>query len=136
MNEDIRRARRGPALGLGATLLIAFAAIQARAADPERVLAAQALYDQATAEMEAKDYPSACSKLEEVTRLVPEGLGAKLTLGQVSGAVLAAGVVLVTVPQSNETPQSLEKRKRGARPDHSAAQVSLGLGGVLIHGSW
>ncbi|WP_437942609.1 tetratricopeptide repeat protein [Sorangium sp. So ce341] len=43
---------------------------------------AQALYDQATAEMDAGRFASACGKLEEVTRLVPDGLGAKLTLGQ------------------------------------------------------
>ncbi|WP_437729270.1 hypothetical protein [Sorangium sp. So ce861] len=45
-------------------------------------MTAQALYEQATAEMDAGSFESACGKLEEVTRLVPDGLGAKLTLGQ------------------------------------------------------
>ncbi len=48
----------------------------------ESEAAAQTLYDEATAEMDAHRYDAACPKLEEVTRLVPEGLGARLTLAQ------------------------------------------------------
>lgn len=70
------------ALSLSIGLLLAPAAARAQAVAPETALAAQALYDQATAEMDEKRYASACPKLEEVTRLVPEGLGAKLTLGE------------------------------------------------------
>lgn len=44
--------------------------------------AAQALYDRAVELMAAKSYDHACPKLEEVTRLVPEGIGAKLTLAE------------------------------------------------------
>jgi hypothetical protein len=51
-------------------------------ADPQRALTAQALYEQATSEMDAGAYAAACPKLEEVTRLIPDGLGAKLTLAQ------------------------------------------------------
>ncbi|WP_437726692.1 hypothetical protein [Sorangium sp. So ce861] len=50
--------------------------------DRQAAVAAQALYDQATAEMDAGNFASACGKLEEVTRLVPDGLGAKMTLAQ------------------------------------------------------
>lgn len=62
--------------------LLAPAAARAQAVDPQKALAAQALYDQASAEMDEKKYASACRKLEEVTRLVPDGIGAKLTLGE------------------------------------------------------
>ncbi|WP_437681522.1 hypothetical protein [Sorangium sp. So ce131] len=62
--------------------LLSPAAARAQAVDPQKALAAQALYEQASAEMDEKKYASACRKLEEVTRLVPEGLGAKLTLGE------------------------------------------------------
>ncbi|XXT20955.1 hypothetical protein WME94_05215 [Sorangium sp. So ce429] len=55
---------------------------QAQRVDRHAALTAQALYEQATAEMDAGSFASACGKLEEVTRLVPDGLGAKLTLGQ------------------------------------------------------
>lgn len=55
--------------------------------DPQAAAAAQALYAKATADMDAKDFASACRKLEEVTRLAPEGLGAKLTLGDCYAAL-------------------------------------------------
>lgn len=61
--------------------LLAAGPVSAQVVDPQTALAAQALYDQATAEMDAGNYASACRKLEEVIRLVPEGIGAKLTLG-------------------------------------------------------
>jgi tetratricopeptide (TPR) repeat protein len=44
--------------------------------------AAQALFDSADELMKRKDYAAACPKLEEVTRLIPDGLGAKLTLAE------------------------------------------------------
>src|SRR5687767_9621195 len=44
--------------------------------------AAQALYERAVELMAQKAYADACPKLEEVTRLVPDGLGAKLTLAE------------------------------------------------------
>lgn len=46
----------------------------------ERDAAAQALYTEATGAMDRGDYAAACPKLEEVVRLAPEGIGAKLTL--------------------------------------------------------
>jgi hypothetical protein len=48
----------------------------------QRAVSAQALYEQATSEMDAGSYASACPKLEEVTRLIPDGIGAKLTLAR------------------------------------------------------
>jgi hypothetical protein len=42
----------------------------------------QALYDDAVASMERKEYDAACPKLEVVVRRVPEGIGAKITLAQ------------------------------------------------------
>lgn len=44
--------------------------------------AAQVLYDRGVELMAAKNFDEACPKLEEVTRLVPEGIGAKFTLAQ------------------------------------------------------
>ena len=72
------------AVGLGA---LAPAAARAQTVDPQRVAAAQTLYEEATADMDAKRYVVACRKLEEVTRLVPDGLGAKLTLGDCYEAI-------------------------------------------------
>lgn len=58
------------------------AAAWAQDADRERGIAAQALFEQAAREMDAGDYASACGKLEEVTKLAPDGLGAKLKLAR------------------------------------------------------
>ena len=50
--------------------------------DAASITGAQALYEAATRAMDAKDYASACPKLEEAVRLVPSGVGARLTLGE------------------------------------------------------
>jgi tetratricopeptide (TPR) repeat protein len=80
MKRLTSRIRTSSALALSIVLLGSFALAQAP--DPQRAAAAQALYDQATAEMDGKQYASACRKLEEATSLVPEGIGAKLTLAK------------------------------------------------------
>lgn len=54
---------------------------RAQDVDPQKAADAQALFEQATADMELKQYANACKKFEEVTRLVPEGAGGKYMLG-------------------------------------------------------
>lgn len=61
--------------------LLAPVTARAQPVDPRMEVAAQALYEQATSEMAAMRYDSACPRLEEVIRLAPDALGAKLTLG-------------------------------------------------------
>lgn len=63
-------------------MLVASAISLGQTIDPQRATDAQALYEQAVAEMDAGKFASACKKLEEVTRLVPEGVGGKYTLGE------------------------------------------------------
>lgn len=43
---------------------------------------AKPIYDEAMALMDKRKYAEACVKLEQVVRLVPEGIGAKFTLGE------------------------------------------------------
>ncbi|WP_437767208.1 hypothetical protein WMF27_20390 [Sorangium sp. So ce281] len=81
MTRPLQCARATRALVLSLSLL-APAVARAQGVDSQAALAAQALYDQAVAEMDASRYESACPRLEEVTRLAPTGLGAKLTLGE------------------------------------------------------
>jgi len=81
MSTPSSRARPWNILALTLHLLAPSPAL-AQGVDPQRALTAQALYEQATAEMDAKSDRSACRKLEEVTRIVPEGIGARLTLGR------------------------------------------------------
>lgn len=54
----------------------------AEAHDAQRLARAQALYDKATIEMDAGQFAVACPALAEVVRLIPEGMGARLTLGE------------------------------------------------------
>jgi hypothetical protein len=70
------------AVVLAASLTLTLAPTPARAQSPQNLQVAQALYDQATQEMAAKSYATACPKLEEAVRLVPEGVGGKLTLAE------------------------------------------------------
>jgi hypothetical protein len=67
-------------LALPLSLFLATSAY-AQPASPRQTAAAQTLYEEATADLDAKRYASACRKLEDVTSVVPDALGAKLTLG-------------------------------------------------------
>lgn len=62
--------------------LAARAGAQTATDDAGRLAAAQAIYAEAIKAMDAKDYAVACPKLEDVARLVPEGVGARLTLAR------------------------------------------------------
>jgi hypothetical protein len=57
-------------------------AARAQPVPAEQASVAQALWEQALAAMEKKDYAAACPKIEEVVRLRPDGLGAKLKLAE------------------------------------------------------
>ncbi len=72
------------AVGVGLSIVCAVSALAfaPREARADNAAAAQVLYDRAVELMAAKKYGEACPKLEEVTRLIPEGLGAKLTLAE------------------------------------------------------
>ena len=67
---------------LGANLCAAGVAGAQASSDPEKIATAQTLYNDAVTLMDAKDYAAACPKLEEAVRLVPEGIGARLTLAE------------------------------------------------------
>jgi hypothetical protein len=50
--------------------------------DAQKAALAQSLFDEADKAMKAKNYSEACPKLERVVSLIPEGVGAKLTLAE------------------------------------------------------
>lgn len=50
--------------------------------DPGKIAMAQKLYEQATNLMDAQKFAEACPKLEQVTQIIPSGLGGHETLGQ------------------------------------------------------
>lgn len=103
-----------------ATLLSAEA--RAQPADPKSIAAAQSLYDEALKATKAHDYATACPKLEEVVRLVPEGLGAKLTLAEcyeADGRLASAWGIYVQVEQVATQMKQPERQKLAA--ERSAA---------------
>ncbi len=61
---------------------VAIAAFATRARADDTSPATHAIYDAATAAMDKKDFATACPKLEQVVKLVPDGVGARMTLGQ------------------------------------------------------
>ncbi|WP_437624502.1 hypothetical protein [Sorangium sp. So ce1151] len=62
-------------------LFLVPAVVEAQTSDAQTAVAT-ALFEQAVAEMDQKDYASACRKLEEAMRLAPQALGAQLKLAQ------------------------------------------------------
>lgn len=77
-------ARRWSIFSLSfATLMLLSAGARAQAGgDAAKLAEANALYQEATKAMDAKDYATACPKLEEVTKKAPQGIGARLTLAE------------------------------------------------------
>jgi hypothetical protein len=50
--------------------------------DPQAIAAAQSLVDEASELMDANKFDAACPKLEQATKLVPTGIGARLALAE------------------------------------------------------
>lgn len=97
MRSSIRARSRA---GIFLLSLLFAPAARAQSASPAALAAAQPLFEQAEKALDRKDYASACPKLEEVVRLVPEGLGAKLSLGECyegSGKLASAWSMYVLV---------------------------------------
>lgn len=81
----LRVSGSGRALGyalLAAALLAVPVPAFAQAPDPAKVAAAQTLFEQAQSDMEKKDFSAARKKLEEVVRVLPDALGARITLAE------------------------------------------------------
>jgi len=78
------RGRAAAVVLAGCLLFAPFFAPSARAdaPDPQKASAAQALFDQASDEMDARNYKAACPRLEESVKLIPEALGARMKLAE------------------------------------------------------
>jgi hypothetical protein len=111
---------------------------QAQSVDPKVALAAEELYARATAEMDAKSYPSACRKLEDVTRLVPEALGVKLTLGEcyeglgkLASAWSQYALVAVLAPKAGQADRAQRAASRAAALKPRLATMSVDVPGKV-----
>src|SRR5689334_19822625 len=66
------------AIGVGITPTVS----NAQQDDSQAIAAAQSLVDEAGDLMDAKKFAVACPKLEQATKLVPKGVGARLALAE------------------------------------------------------
>lgn len=77
----------------------------------------ESLYDEALRAMDAKDYATACPMLEQVTRAVPDGLGAKFSLAECyeeSGRLATAYEMFLRVETQTRAKGQAERREKAA----------------------
>jgi hypothetical protein len=104
----------------------------AQPVDPQKLAAAQVLFEQAQAAMDKKDYASACPKLEEVTRMLPNGVGGLLTLarcyegqGRLASAWSEYLVAQAAAAQSKRPELEKQSRERVAALKPKLAQLTV-----------
>lgn len=90
--------------------MILFHGVHTRAAevDANTLAAAKQLHQEAMAALEAHQFASACPKLEQVVRMIPEGYGARLSLGECyesAGQLASAWQAFVIVEESSPKPE-------------------------------
>jgi hypothetical protein len=100
--------------------------------DPGRIKEAQALFEEAGKEMDAKKYSSACPKMERVVELVPEGVGAKLALaecyegmGRLASAHRAYGEAEITASAAGQTARRATAKERREALEPKLAKVTV-----------
>jgi hypothetical protein len=82
MGTNLRPHALSLAFALTLTGLTARARAQTDDGDAAKLAAAEGIYDEAARAMTGKDFATACPMLEEVVRLVPHGVGGRLTLAE------------------------------------------------------
>ncbi|MFO0555372.1 MAG: hypothetical protein U0271_43750 [Polyangiaceae bacterium] len=117
---------------LVASLVVSSAEAQPWSGDPRRTATAQALFDQARAEMDSGDFATACPKLEEVVRLEPNGNGAKLKLaecyeldGRFASAFAMYTIAEAAAQAAGQTERVAWAHERGAAARARASTISI-----------
>lgn len=82
LSHGLRRRILQFILPVAMTALLAPHHALAQNVDAVKMAQGQALYDEALKDMEARNYNVACPKFQQVIRLVPEGIGARITLAE------------------------------------------------------
>jgi hypothetical protein len=118
-------------LGASGSGLVAPRAWAQPAADPRAATAAP-IYDAAVALMDRRKYSEACPKLEEVIRLVPEGIGAKFTLaecyeesGRLASAWKTFGLVEEAATKAGQGDRQQRARSRRDRLEPRIARLTI-----------
>jgi len=118
------------AIMLGLSLAAGTAAGQAAPADPKA--AGEALYERALKDLDEKRYAEACPKLEEVTRLLPEALGAKLTLAECYEQVGRLASAWKLYNQAAEISAAKKQNDREKKALRAAALLGPRLGRLRV----
>jgi hypothetical protein len=91
----------------------------AQPVDPQKLATAQELYNQGLSALADKDYASACPKLEEVTRILPNGVGGLIALahcyegaGKLASAWTTYLVAQASAARANRKADESEARTR------------------------
>jgi hypothetical protein len=121
MTRSLRTRRLASAHVACAAFVLARAAA-AQPHDMAKAATAQALYDQAVAALDKKDFAGACPKLEEVVRLEPAGIGAKITLAECyeGAGKLASAAATYELAEAASVEAGQAERKKKAH-DRAAA---------------
>jgi hypothetical protein len=127
----VDQRRRATIVALAMAVLTAGKEARAQS-DAERTATAAALFDQAVKAMAAKDYASACPKLEDVAKLEPEALGARFRLAEcyeASGRLASAWGAFLKVEaaaaKAGKGTQRAEAHERAERLKPQLAQVVI-----------
>lgn len=109
------------AISAAGAVSLAGPAARAQSGETKQLGAAQTIFDRAVQLMDAHKYDEACPKLEEVVRLVPAGLGARLRLAECyeKAGKLASAWTTYTVAESAAATAGQQERAQFAR-DHAA----------------
>lgn len=118
--------------GVALTCVLCSAAPAFAQSEGDKQVAAQTLYDRATELIKQKNYAEACPKLEEVTKLIPEGIGAKLTLaecyeswGKLASATAVYGIVESLATRLNQADRVELARERAATLRPKLAHLTI-----------
>lgn len=110
------------------------ATAQTTGVDPGKLAMAQKLYEQATTLMDAQKYAEACPKLEQVTQVIPSGLGGHETLGQCYEALGRFGSAWeqYTVAESlahskGETQRAADMAAKAKALEPKVAKITIGV---------
>ena len=103
--------------------------------EPERTEDPESMYRRAILAMDARDYDTACPMLEQITLVLPDGLGAKFTLGECfeeQGRLANAYRTFVAVEKAALDKGQPERSKRAAE---RAGALLPRLGRITFIGS-
>lgn len=120
------------ALGASLAVVLPAGSGQAQTVDAQKLATSKALFDQATAEMNRGQFATACPRLEEVVKLLPDGIGAIMTLAECyegAGSLLNAWSKYSVALAAATSAGQADRAKRAAA---KAAALQARLGKISV----